>query len=87
VYTCGYEETASGVIIKYWKNGIAIDLNNGALYAGTGLMSVFGSDVYVAGYEYNGTVNVAKYWKNGTSVNLTNGTKFASARGIFVVQH
>ncbi|HOJ76637.1 MAG TPA: hypothetical protein PL158_00880, partial [Bacillota bacterium] len=72
-------------VAKYWRNGQAIELNEGDYDADANSIYVVGNDVYVAGYEEIGGKKVAKYWKNGQAEALSDGTNDAFATGIFVV--
>src|SRR5690606_34671311 len=85
VYVAGYEYNGNEYVAKYWVNGQAVDLSDGAREALASAIFVENGDVYVAGYEYNGSTNVAKYWKNGQGINLTNGHNEAEANAIVVV--
>lgn len=86
VYVAGYEYNGNEYVAKYWVNGQAVDLSDGAREALASAIFVENGDVYVAGYEYNGSTNVAKYWKNGQGVDLTDGSHEASALSIFIAK-
>jgi len=69
VYVAGLEESGSGSVAKYWKNGQAVALTDGTTNAAATSIFVSGNDVYVCGYV-NGN---AMYWKNGNPVTLGDG--------------
>jgi hypothetical protein len=81
VYVCGHETNVQGnLVAKYWKNGLAIGLSNGATSEQTTSIFISDSkDVFVSGHS-GGSVG-AKYWKNGVEHANNNGTY---AWGIFV---
>ncbi len=87
VYVAGGELNAAGIrVAKFWKNGVATNLTNGANDANANSVYVVGSDVYVAGYELvSPGDNVAKLWKNGVATNLTNGNTKAFAYSVFAL--
>ena len=63
IYTCGYEYNGAGkTVAKYWKNGTATNLTNGAQNAFALKIAVVNNDIYVAGYEYDGNMlqNIGK---------------------------
>lgn len=84
VYVAGDESNGQVLVAKYWKNGAAVPLTNGAHNARAFAIAVSGRDVYVAGGESNERVDVAMYWKNGIPVALTDGTNQAFAVGLAV---
>ncbi|GLH69671.1 hypothetical protein GETHPA_12040 [Geothrix rubra] len=84
VYVAGDESNGQVLVAKYWKNGTAVALTNGAHNARAFAIAVSGQDVYVAGGESNERVDVAMVWKNGTPVALTDGTNQAFAVGLAV---
>lgn len=76
VYVAGGEKNASGkYVARYWKNGVATDLTNGAEHGYASGIEVNGTDVYIAFQEMNAAGKyVAKYWKNGVVTNLSDGS-------------
>lgn len=67
VYVCGQDVTASGVIARIWKNGVAMTLNNAAnCYIND--ITIDGADVYAIGDTFNGSIRL---WKNGISSDIT----------------
>ena len=69
VYVAGFEESGSGYVAKYWKNGQAVSLTDGTTDAAASSIYVSGNDVYVCG-SIDGN---AIYWKNGNPVTLGDG--------------
>jgi hypothetical protein len=84
VYAVGECNCFSSIVIRYWKNGVATTLTDGAYEAYGYGIAVSGSDVYVAGVESSSNKRIAKVWKNGVATNLTDGTKNAWATGVAV---
>lgn len=92
-YTPG--DTSSYRFALYWKDGVAVNLDNGLVdstptglsFPGTSGIFVSGNDVYVSGFEataYPSLTWQALYWKNGVVTNLTPGSINAAAYSIFV---
>jgi hypothetical protein len=87
IYVAGYETTPDPLhigngnhVAKYWKNGVGVNLTDGASSCEANSIYVLDKDVYVAGYE----LGQAKYWKNGTPVNLSSQGFLGEAYSIFV---
>lgn len=80
VYVTGYEYNTA----VYWKNGIPVDLTNGATEAKATSICISGSDVYISGYDNRSP----KYWKNGIvhTIEAEPWYKSGSAYSIFVTQ-
>lgn len=78
VYVLG---SLSGTNIRYWKNGVGIEVEGGS----RGIF-VVGNDVYTAGTSSDLSTNnsVATYWKNGVSFPLTDGSTQGRAYSIQV---
>lgn len=73
-------------VAAYWKNGNAVYLSNGAMWALGSAICVAGNDVYVAGLQQaNDFYDAAVYWKNGVMGRLTQGNSEARTTGIAVV--
>src|SRR5690606_7036176 len=51
VYVAGYEYNGNEYVAKYWVNGQAVELSDGAREALASAIFVENGDVYVAGYE------------------------------------
>ena len=90
IYVAGTEydggQNKDKAVIKYWKNGMATALTDGAHNAYATSMTINGKDMYILGYENTtGYNNVIKYWKNGLPVTLTDGTKDAYPVSIKIV--
>ncbi len=95
IYVAGYEDLGSGIVAKFWKNGVGTNLvtpiptNPSTTYSKATSIFVNGTDVYVGGYQYfedaNTSKMIAKIWKNGNPMTLTNlpGDSFINA--IFVI--
>ncbi|MFM9836989.1 MAG: hypothetical protein ACKVOQ_01925 [Cyclobacteriaceae bacterium] len=88
IYMYGSGKGGVEPMVTYWKNGVAVNLtdgaqNNGAIATG---LSIVENDVYVSGYSDIKGTQVAKYWKNGKEVILTDGKKNAKASSIYVVK-
>lgn len=75
VYVSGDSTFGTNQIVKYWKNGIPVDLSNGKTQGQPSSMFVSGSDVYVAGSLFDNISNqiFATAWKNGTGVTVSTG--------------
>jgi hypothetical protein len=77
VYVAGTEESGSGYVAKYWKNGQAVSLTDGTTYAAAYSIFVSGNDVYVCGnvgYVVDAVTSPqAYYWKNGSPIILGAG--------------
>lgn len=82
VYVAGFEVFNSGLVAKFWKNGVGTNLvtpiptNPSTTYSKATSIFVNGTDVYVGGYQYfedaNSSKMIAKIWKNGNPMTLTN---------------
>ncbi len=86
VYVAGMEYNAQGKkVAKYWKDGTAINLSNGATNAVANSIFCTEKEVIVAGYEINAAgKKVAMVWKNGVPAPLTGGTTDAEAKSVYV---
>lgn len=87
IFVAGYEENTPGKnIAKYWKDGVAVSLTDGAFDAIADAIGNVGNDIYVSGYETNAAgKKMAKYWKNGSKFDLiTDGSVDSRANSIFV---
>lgn len=82
-----YVGGSDGIQAKYWKNGVATDLNHNAS-AVEHVMSIFvyGNQVYCGGYRdlLGSGEDVATVWYNGTSTVLYGATK-ARVNSIYIV--
>jgi len=87
VYAAGHEiPTDNNYIVKYWKNGVGVKLNDSTTNGWASSIFVSENDVYVAGVEDGyGKRITAKYWKNGVGVNLSDGKYTSGAHCIYVV--
>ena len=76
VYVSGTSIGANGVAIAtYWKNGVAVTVNDNSTLSDANGIIIKGSDIYLFGNSlYPGTANeVATYWKNGVAHYLSAG--------------
>jgi hypothetical protein len=87
VYVAGYEINSGKRFAKYWKNGVAVNLNDGSNPADATAIVLVNNDVYVAGAENNAGWPVPKYWKNGAAVNLPYNGTYAIPNSIAVVNN
>jgi hypothetical protein len=86
IYIAGNEENANNIAVaKFWKNGVATKLGNGAK-ASTALgISGLGNDIYTVGYQNNNNdVKTATYWKNDVPITLTTTGRKSEATGIYI---
>ena len=78
VYICGNGWGSRGsqgdfnITVKYWKNGVPVNITDGSTVALATAIGITGSDVYVTGQEstIDRQQTFAKYWKNGVGVIL-----------------
>lgn len=75
-----YVAGAESYRVKYWKNGVPVNLTTGTPSGAAYSIFVSGSDVYVAGNEGI----YAKYWKNGSVVQLLTSYDYSTAYSIAV---
>src|SRR6185369_15555743 len=79
IYVAGYESNSDGTnLVKYWKNGIGVDLPTTSLTDFATSIKVISGNIYVTGEE--GT-----YWKNSPQTKLSTDSKVFLARDIFIV--
>ena len=83
VYVAGHEFNGSVYVVTYWKNGIAVSLNQGDNASATSI-AVVGGNVYVAGFDDIPSPDMAKYWKNGQEFALSDPQNSAFAMDIAV---
>ncbi|KAA9034442.1 hypothetical protein FW778_22440 [Ginsengibacter hankyongi] len=78
VYVTGDTATSyTGLESVYWKNGIAMHLENGIHASGIAIAE--NGDVYVSGQSTVNFNSRATYWKNGKSIILSNAPSDAKA--------
>jgi len=83
VYVAGTQQSGTGTLAKYWKNGQAVILSNGIPYANSTSIAVSGTDVYISGnISNNNTSSTSLYWKNGQQVVLADDNYFSLTNGI-----
>jgi hypothetical protein len=70
VYLAGFVGSTGGA--TYWKNGIAVQLDQGGGSLTANAIAINGADVYISGGDNNGPYGV--YWKNGVLNKLQVGT-------------
>lgn len=99
LYVAGYEYNDSKIessseeiadevgmkhVVKLWKNGKDIPLQNRELYSDADAVVVKNGDVYVAGSIRPHEQYVATMWKNGKTQKLTDGIKTAYTKSVWV---
>lgn len=85
VYVAGYERIPGGESARYWKNGVAVVLDNlNSKNSVANGIFVSGSDIYVAGYIIQDGKYVATLWKNGVPTELAPRTTLSAAKKVFV---
>jgi len=78
------DEVGMKHVVKLWKNGEDISLENKEEYSDAETVFVNNKDVYVAGYIKPHENAIAAIWKNGKIEKLTDGKKTAHINSVFV---
>jgi len=84
VYALGYCTSCFGAQVRYWKNGVTVDVTSLSEGAYGHSMAVSGTDVYVAGADFVDNKWRARLWKNGVGTTLTPEGVIGWARDVLI---